>query len=120
MTNTVETLIRQLGTSPDTVTFKQVIDVINAHYVYTPANFTNGEGEGRAVNLAGTNEGSCRIFGFGKLHGLNEQQTLSCFGDYYRVDVLQHPDGTDHANIRNFMRSGWAGITFDTLPLQKK
>ena len=34
------------------------------------------------------------------------------FGDYYRKDVLEHPDGTDHANIRAFMEVGWDGVKF--------
>ena len=40
-------------------------------------------------------------------------QTLHCFGDYYRTDVLQHPDATDHQNIRNLIRFGLDGVRFD-------
>jgi len=43
---------------------------------------------------------------------LDAQQTLACFGDYYRVDVLQNPEGVDHQNIRNFMTYGWDGVAF--------
>jgi hypothetical protein len=32
--------------------------------------------------------------------------------------VLDNPDGTDHANIRNFIRDGWAGIVFDGVVLK--
>ena len=39
-------------------------------------------------------------------------------GDYYRVDVLQHPDATDHQNIRQFIQYGWAGITFEGCALE--
>jgi len=31
---------------------------------------------------------------------------------YYREDVLGNPDGTDHANIRSFVKVGWDGVTF--------
>ena len=29
-----------------------------------------------------------------------------------RKDVLEHPDATDHANIRAFMKVGWDGVKF--------
>jgi hypothetical protein len=30
-----------------------------------------------------------------------------CFGAYYREEVLGDLEGTNHQNIRNFMKSGW-------------
>jgi hypothetical protein len=54
------------------------------------------------------------------LNRLSEQQMLACFGAYYRDDVLKNPDGTDHQNIRNFMKTGWAGVAFDSMPLRAK
>jgi len=33
---------------------------------------------------------------------------------------LKNPEGTDHQNIRNFMKSGWDGITFDQNALKDK
>lgn len=118
MTNSVEDLLNQVRNAPESVEFNDVIEVINSHYDYTPARFSNGDGAGRLVNEAGSNEGSCKIFAFAQLHDLDQQQTLSLFGRYYRDDVLAKPEGTDHGNIRNFMRSGWAGIHFDSLPLK--
>ncbi len=47
------------------------------------------------------------------MNRLTPEQTLQLFGDYYRIDVLQNPDGTDHQNIRNFIKFGWNGIAFD-------
>jgi hypothetical protein len=46
---------------------------------------------------------------------------LSCFGAYYQEDVLGDPDGTNHQNIRNFMKTGWDGIAFygEALALKK-
>lgn len=101
-------LIAKLHDTPDTIQFSEVMDCIAEHYEYTPTAFDNGS----AHNAAGTNEGSCRLFAFAQLHGLKEAQTLALFGDYYRVDVLQNPDAEDHANIRNFMQTGWAGVSF--------
>ncbi len=113
-------LIEQLENNPESIEFDQVIAVIAERYDYTPTRFTNGEGEGMAINEAGTNEGSCKLFSFGLINQLSEAEMLACFGKYYREDVLQHPEGSDHANIRNFMKSGWDGIKFDQPALTEK
>lgn len=105
----VAILLERLSQSPNEVNFDEVIAVINDFYHYMPTRFVNGD----AINEQGTNEGSCKIFAFAKLNGLSEQATLACFGHYYREDVLEHPEASDHANIRNFMVSGWAGVHFD-------
>lgn len=112
----VSDLLTQLETAAETVEFDQVIAVINAHYHYTPSRFTNGA----QVNEAGTNEGSCRIFAFGQLHNLTQSQTLSCFGKFYRDEVLGDPEGQGHGNIRQFMQQGWAGVAFDNAVLSAK
>ncbi len=113
-------LILQLHSTPESVTFDNVMSVITDNYDYTPTRFTNGFGEGAAINEAGTNEGSCKIFAFAQLNNLSKDQTLHCFGDYYRKDVLEHPAATDHANIRNFMNDGWDGIHFENFVLEPK
>ncbi len=96
------------------VSFQDSIAIIAAHYHYTPTRFVNGS----VVNEAGTNEGSCKLFYFAKLHGLDPEHTLALFGDYYWKDVLEHPEATNHANIRSFMQHGWAGIAYDGEALQ--
>jgi len=101
-------LLKQLQENPNTVEFKQVIDLIHTYYDYHPSEFSNGD----TVNAAGTNEGSAKIFAFANLHSLTPLQTLACFGHYYRVDVLEHPEASDHQNIRNFISHGWDGIRF--------
>lgn len=110
------TLTEKIQLAPETITFPEVIAHIDAHYDFTPTRFTNGT----AVNEAGQNNGSCKIFSFAKLRDLTQAQTLALFGDYYRVDVLGNPDGTDHQNIRNFILHGWEGIRFDGETLKEK
>lgn len=112
----LNTFLENLQTSPETIEFQQTMAAIDAAYTYSPASFTNGD----LVNQAGENEGSCKLFAFAKLNNLNEEQTLACFGAYYREDVLQNPDSDNHQNIRNFMKSGWAGIAFDSSVLACK
>ncbi len=99
--------------SGEPIEFQDTIAVIAGHYRYSPARFTNGLGEDAVINGPGSNEGSCKIFSFAQSNGLSEPQTLALFGRYYRDDVLGHPDGQDHKNIRNFMKYGWAGIHFE-------
>jgi len=90
------------------VSFDDTMSAIDQNYTFTETSFTNGD----LKNHAGQNNGSCKIFAFGLLNKLNEEQTLACFGEYYRKDVLTSPKGSDHQNIRNFMKHGWAGIHF--------
>ncbi len=110
------TFLQQLRDAPASITFDSTMAIIDALYEFTPTAFRNGS----FFNEAGKNNGSCKIFSFAKLHGLTEQQTLHCFGAYYRSDVLENPAGTDHQNIRNFVQTGWAGIEFSGTALTLK
>lgn len=112
----IDAFLKKLNDTPESIAFAETMAVIDAAYAFTPCAFTNGE----ARNEAGQNSGSCKLFAFASLNGLSEAQTLACFGDYYRKDVLNNPGGTDHQNIRNFMRTGWAGVKFDSMPLRAK
>ena len=109
----LENFLINVKQQDSTVEFEQVMQVIADNYQYQPAEFVNGE----LVNAIGTNEGSCKIFYFAQLNKLSQQQTLACFGRYYREDVLANPTGTDHGNIRNFMQTGWQGIEFKSVAL---
>ncbi|MES2824696.1 MAG: HopJ type III effector protein [Pseudomonadota bacterium] len=97
-----------LISNPLDITFTNTIAVIDANYLFTATAFRNGE----LQNEAGQNSGSCKLFSFAQLHKLTKEQTLQCFGDYYRIDVQQKPTANDHQNIRNFMQFGWEGIEF--------
>ncbi|MGP9801756.1 HopJ type III effector protein [Rheinheimera sp. NSM] len=111
----LERFFIQLSTEPDTISFEQSINLIDSLYLFTPVAFKNGD----LYNSAGENNGSCKILAFGLLHQLSAPQTLHLFGDYYRA-VLDTPKGTDHQNIRNFIRNGWDGVAFDTPALTAK
>ena len=111
--NTLDQLVTQIKTNTEKVEFQDVITIIEEYYFYRPTQFKNGTGNDCIINKAGENEGSCKIFSFAKIHNLNEGQTLQCFGQYYRDDVLKHPEKSDHSNIRSFIKYGWRGITFE-------
>jgi len=105
---TIEQFLKTLRSEPETIEFDDTMSAIEAEYNFTPTAFSNGD----VKNAANQNNGSCKIFAFAQLHSLNADQTLNCFGRYYRDDVLKNPAGTDHSNIRSFMEHGWIGIEF--------
>ena len=111
ITHFINTLTQQ----PDSIVFDDFLAVIDANYRFVPSAFSNGE----QVNKTGENSGSCKVFAFGLLHQLTQQQTLGLFGQHYR-DVLANPSGDDHQNIRQFMQHGWDGITFEQQSLISK
>lgn len=107
---TLDTFLATLTTSPDNIEFTDTMAVIESLYDFIPTQFSNGP----VTNPAGDNNGSCKIFAFGLAQDLTQQQTLACFGRYYRDDVLANPEGSDHQNIRNFMITAWKGIHFES------
>lgn len=112
----IQTLLEQLNSSPNTISFNDVISVIENNYDFTDTAFTNGQQH----NEKGQNSGSCKVFCFAQIHGLNKNKTLTLFGQYYQ-DVLNTPTASDHQNIRQFMQHGFAGLSFfgNTLTLKK-
>ncbi|ETI61939.1 HopJ type III effector protein [Marinomonas profundimaris] len=111
-----QTLIEKIKQTPENVQFKEVIDVIEREYDFTPVAFTNGEQQ----NAINENNGSCKIFSFASIHQLTDAETLHLFGNFYRVDVLENLDATDHQNIRQFIKNGWSGIAFSSTALVNK
>lgn len=109
-------ILDQLQNAAENMQFNDVIAYIDQHFNFTPTKFTNG----KLVNKANQNNGSCKIFSFAKLNKLSKEETLALFGDYYRKDVLKNPDAEDHENIRNFMKYGWEGISFEGAALSSK
>ncbi|MEE9310112.1 MAG: HopJ type III effector protein [Cocleimonas sp.] len=113
---TIENFLEKLKQTPNEMDFNALMELVDKHYDFTETAFDNGD----LHNGAGENSGSCKLFSFAKLQGLSEEQTLACFGIYYRDDVLQNPDADNHQNIRNFMKTGWAGVVFSGLALSAK
>lgn len=108
--------IQLVKSSPETLEFNKLMDVIESHYDFVPTAFKNGE----LMNQADENQGSCKLFSFAQLNGLDKEQTLACFGAFYRDDVLKNPGADNHQNIRNFMEFGWDGIEFESEALKPK
>jgi len=113
---TLNAFLEKLQNSPENVEFTDTMAVIDKLYDFTETEFKNGD----LLNQSGENSGSCKLFAFAQLQQLSHEQTLVCFGAYYRNDVLQNPDAADHQNIRNFMKYSWTGISFAAVPLKEK
>ena len=90
------------------IRFEDVIELIDKYYETGPIEFQNGD----MVNAPGQNEGSAKILSYAALCQLDQETTLKLFGQYY-LETLQDPDGTSHANIRNFMKYGWEKVPFE-------
>jgi hypothetical protein len=100
----------------DDLKFEDVIALIDKYYEYGLIEWKNGD----IVNKQEENEGSAKVLSYAALSGMDKETTLKLWGQYYR-DVLANPDGTDHANIRNFMKYGWDGVPFENgIALTKK
>lgn len=108
-----EQLIKKL--KDNSLTFKEVIEFIETYYQHQPTAFKNGD----AYNEATQNQGSAKVFAFAQLNGLSAADTLYLFAEHYQ-SVLGNPDGTDHQNIRQFMKHGWSGVVFEGEALQAK
>jgi hypothetical protein len=108
-----EQLIKKL--KDNSLTFKEVIEFIEKDYQHQPTAFKNGE----AYNEATQNQGSAKVFAFAQLNGLSAADTLYLFAEHYQ-SVLGNPDGTDHQNIRQFMKHGWPGVVFEGEALSAK
>ena len=112
----IQDLKNKLNKAPETVNFTDTMAVIEANYIFTPTAFTNGE----LKNAAGENSGSCKLFAFAKKQNFTKEETLACFGAYYFEEVLKNPEGSNHQNIRNFVKTGFAGLKFEAEALLEK
>lgn len=103
----------KLKENPTSIAFAETMQVIEDNYNFTPTAFTNGE----IKNKAGENSGSCKLFAFAILQQLTKEETLFCFGEHYQ-SVLEDVNGTSHQNIRNFIKTGFNGLSFSGKALE--
>ena len=113
---TIASFLEKLKRTPNSITFPETIALIEENYDFTPTAFENGTQH----NAAGENSGSCKLFAFAQAQNLSKDETLSCFGAYYFEEVLGDPEGTNHQNIRNFIKTGWSGVHFEGRVLELK
>lgn len=105
----------KLKDNPTSIAFAETMQVIEDNYNFTPTEFSNGE----TTNKAGENSGSCKLFAFAVHQQLSKEETLFCFGEHYQ-NVLEDENGSSHQNIRNFMKTGFEGLSFEREALELK
>ncbi len=106
---TLDVFKQTIQNTPKKVEFSDTISVIESLYSFTPIAFKNGS----LFNKEDENQGSCKVFSFAIQQGFSKEETLACFGKYYFEDILNNPEGTDHQNIRNFIKTGFEGLLFE-------
>lgn len=112
---TLNELMAALYQQPDSLTFSEVLSVIDSEFDFTPSAFSNGT----LRNAETENQGSCKVLSFAHQAGLSPAHTLALFAEHYR-EVLASPNSDSHQNIRQFMANGWVGVNFAKKPLAKK
>lgn len=95
--------------------FSEVISYIEEKYHCVATAFKNGE----VQNAADQNQGSAKVLYFAQLNKLSKEDTLKLFAEHYQ-NVIENPQEDSHQNIRNFMKHGWEGVSFDGVVLEKK
>ena len=105
----------KLKTTPTAISFKETMQVIENYYTFNPTAFKNGD----IINNAGENNGSCKLFAFAMHQEFTKEATLFSFGEHYQT-VLADKNGTSHQNIRNFMQTGFKGLSFENEALTLK
>jgi len=97
------------------IIFKDVLNHIESLYEYTPTAFANG----MLQNFETENQGSAKVLYFAHLEKLSEKDTLALFAEHYE-NVLHNPEADAHQNIRQFIKNGWEGVSFQGTVLHKK
>lgn len=112
----IEDFKNKLKEDPKTIQFQETMAVIETNFEFSPTSFKNGE----LHNSKDQNLGSCKLLAFAKMEALTKEETLACFGQFYFDEVLNDPNGKGHQNIRNFIKTGFEGLSFEGEPLKKK
>ena len=95
--------------SESEISFSDFIELIDNEYCFSNIAFENGN----ILNSINENQGSAKVFCFGRMHSLSKQETLKCFGEHYK-SVLESPEDTkSHLNIRSFIENSWKGLLID-------
>jgi hypothetical protein len=105
----------KLKANPTTITFVETAEVIEGNYNFTPTTFTNG----KLKNNVGENTGSCQVFAFAKHQKFTKKAMLFCYGAHY-PSVLEDGKSSSHQNIRNFIKTGFKGLSFESEAISLK
>ena len=98
------------------MTFSDFTNLIDQEYEFINIAFKNND----LVNSKEENQGSAKIFCFGLMHSLSEEDVLRCFGEHYQSVVDDPENNNSHLNIRSFISNGWKGVLINQNALKLK
>lgn len=107
----IKALLEQARTQGSTLMFADTMAAIDAAFEFFGTKFVNGD----VSSTSSENQGSSKILSLSQLVPMSKEDVLVLFGEHYR-DVLADPNGTNHANIRAFMKTGLDGVSFPNGP----
>ena len=96
--------------------FSDFINLIDQEYEFLNVAFKNND----LVNLKEENQGSAKVFCFGLMYSLSEEDTIRCFGEHYQSVIDEPENHNSHLNIRSFMSNGWNGVLINQNALKLK
>ena len=96
--------------------FSDFTNLIDREYEFLNVAFKNNN----LINSKEENQGSAKVFCFGLMHSLSEEDTIRCFGEHY-LSVISEPENhNSHLNIRSFISNGWKGVLINQNALKLK
>jgi len=96
--------------------FSDFTNLIDQEYEFLNVAFKNND----LINSKEENQGSAKVFCFGLMHSLSEEDTIRCFGEHFQ-SVIDNPENhNSHLNIRRFMNNGWNGVLINQNALKLK
>ena len=98
------------------MTFSDFTNLIDQEYEFINIAFKNNG----LINSKEENQGSAKIFCFGLMHSLSEEDVIRCFGEHYQSVVDDPENNNSHLNIRSFISNGWKGILINQNALKLK
>jgi len=96
--------------------FSDFTRLIDQEYEFLNVAFINND----LVNSKEENQGSAKVFCFGLMHSLSEEDTIRCFGEHYHSVIDEPENHNSHLNIRSFMSNGWNGVFINQNALKLK
>ena len=96
--------------------FSDLTNLIDQEYEFLNVAFKNND----LINLKEENQGSAKVFCFGLMYSLSEEETIRCFGEHYQSVIDEPENHNSHLNIRSFISNGWKGVLINQNALKLK
>ena len=96
--------------------FSDLTNLIDQEYEFLNVAFKNND----LINSKEENQGSAKVFCFGLMHSLSEEDTIRCFGEHYQSVIDEPKNNNSHLNIRSFRSNGWKGVLINQNALKLK